>query len=145
MGIAFSTPNGNIPSSLKNIFLELKNDLGIIRTQSNLSDWVSQGVWLFNPILTLPKHVDNMNLHEAVWLSITQCGLRRMAQDRPDIIWVCLGKLAERSLDGVDIQNKIVTTHPSPLSAKRGFLGSRVFSKINQILQHKNCPPIKWG
>ena len=145
-GLSFSV-NNNIPNppSLQNIFKELEDDLGIKRDKSDLSDWAKEGVLLLNSIMTVEK--DRPLSHkEKGWETFTD-NIIRYLNDREDpVIFVLWGSFA-RSKKSL-ITNKrhyiIESVHPSPLSAYRGFFGSKPFSKINKILESNNKPGIKW-
>jgi uracil-DNA glycosylase len=123
-GLAFSVSrNQNLPKSLQNLFKELKNDLGIDRINGDLSDWQSQGVFLINRVLTVP--IGDANGHKNLgWESFTETLL--------------MGKSAGE-MAGY-FEKKVITAHPSPLSAYRGFFGSKPFSAVNSHLDK----PIKW-
>jgi len=143
MGLAFSVP-ANIdvlPPTLKNIFKELKNDLNIDRVNGDLTDWSSQGVMLLNRALTIgvdgsPSH---LNLG---WEKITERVIRILASR--GVLAILWGKEAEKVSKFFPNENAIVSAHPSPLSAYRGFFGSKPFSRINQILSSRDQSPINW-
>jgi uracil-DNA glycosylase len=121
MGMAFSVrENTNpLPASLKNIFTELEDDLGYKRTNGDLSDWKDQGVLLLNRSLTVDAH--DCNSHRN--LNWSQAAIA--------------GKYFPK-------ENVLTSAHPSPLSAYRGFFGSKPFSKSNLKLLEKGLSPIKW-
>ena len=143
MGLAFSVPSSvkTLPPTLKNIFKELKNDLGIDRKNGDLSDWAEQGVMLLNRTLTIgrggkPTHI---NLG---WEIFTQKVIEILADK--GVLVVLLGKEAEKFAKLFPERKIISAAHPSPLSAYRGFFGSKPFSKINQMLIADNQAPISW-
>jgi uracil-DNA glycosylase len=143
MGLAFSVPADIdlLPPTLKNIFKELKNDLNIDRINGDLTDWSSQGVMLLNRALTIgvdgsPSH---LNLG---WEKITERVIRILASR--GVLAILWGKEAEKFSKFFPTENTIVSSHPSPLSAYRGFFGSRPFSRINQILSSRDQSPINW-
>lgn len=145
-GLAFSVKEGvTMPPSLRNIFLELNSDLGIIRRNTNLSDWAKQGVLLLNTIFTV---------EEGKPLSHAKLGWQRFSnkiisllneQNRP-IIFVLWGNNAIALKDLIDnpIHKVITSSHPSPFSARYSFFGSRPFSTINKFLTKNNFTPINW-
>jgi len=145
-GLAFSIPDGfgGRLDSLGNIFKELENDLGVIRTRTDLADWADQGVLLLNTALTAPQG-DAKGHAKLGWDVLTAQVLTRLAsRPRAYLLW---GKPAAKAAAFVDpAQNlKIETAHPSPLSAYRGFFGSRPFSRTNAWLQAQGSPGINWG
>lgn len=145
-GLSFSVPMGvKIPPSLRNIFTELKNDTGITRTRSDLSDWAKQGVLLLNTTLTVKAH--NANSHKDIgWSPITSHLLHILSQKRENIVFILWGKSAEQKIGLIDQEKHFIicSAHPSPLSAYRGFFGSRPFSKTNDYLLSKGKEPILW-
>ena len=142
-GLAFSIPDqvAKIPASLKNIFKELHSDLGLEIPQSgNLEKWRDQGVLLLNRILT--TEVGRSNAHSNLgWQMITK-GIAEAAanQNAVAILW---GTEAQ-ALAPV-FRESITSVHPSPLSAYRGFFGSKPFSKVNAALHSMNIKPIDWS
>lgn len=142
-GIAFESKASRLPASLKNIYTELQNDLGVTRTTGLLHDWIEQGVWLFNPILTVGRK--GPQAHEDLWLSTTKIGMREFSEiNRDQVVFVALGRLAE-TLISPKAKYVVVTSHPSPLSAHKGFFGSKIFSKINHLLNQIGHKPIQFG
>jgi uracil-DNA glycosylase len=141
-GLAFSIPDqvAKIPASLKNIFKELHSDLGLEIPQSgNLEKWRDQGVLLLNRILT--TEVGRSNAHSNLgWQMITK-GIAEAAanQNAVAILW---GTEAQ-ALAPV-FKDSITSVHPSPLSAYRGFFGSKPFSKVNEALIRIGREPIDW-
>jgi uracil-DNA glycosylase len=141
-GLAFSIPDqvAKIPASLKNIFKELHSDLGLEIPQSgNLEKWRDQGVLLLNRILT--TEVGRSNAHSNLgWQMITK-GIAEAAanQNAVAILW---GTEAQ-ALAPV-FRESITSVHPSPLSAYRGFFGSKPFSKVNEALIRIGREPIDW-
>jgi uracil-DNA glycosylase len=141
-GLAFSIPDEvrKIPASLQNIFKELRSDLGFEIPQSgNLEKWRDEGVLLLNRILT--TEVGRSNAHSNLgWQQITKSIAQAAAnQDAVAILW---GKEAQ-TLAPV-FKESITSVHPSPLSAYRGFFGSKPFSKVNEALIRIGREPIDW-
>lgn len=135
-GLAFSVNrNESLPKSLQNLFTELKDDLGINRIRGDLSDWQNQGVLLINRVLTAP--VGRANGHKNLgWEEFTESIIKYLGH--AGAVGLLMGKSAEDM--AIHFKNKVITPHPSPLSAHRGFFGSKPFSAINTLLDS----PIKW-
>lgn len=135
-GLAFSVNrNQNLPKSLQNLFKELKSDLGVNRINGDLSDWQSQGVFLINRVLTVP--IGDANGHRNLgWEEFTEKIIGYLGER--GAVGLLMGKSAEEV--GKYFEKKVVTAHPSPLSAYRGFFGSKPFSGVNALLD----TPIKW-
>lgn len=142
-GLAFSVDASvkTIPASLRNIFKELEEDLGVTRSNGDLSDWADQGVMLINRILS--TEVGRSLAHNTLgWQQITQ-KVAQVLGDR-DVIAVLWGGSA-LELKGYFREESIVSSvHPSPLSAYRGFFGSSPFSQVNEKLVQKGLPQILW-
>lgn len=147
MGLAFSVSEGmGIPPSLRNVFKELHTDIGIEMPQSgDLSPWAMKGVLLLNETLTVE---DNKPLSHANigWSILFQSVMEHISSRLEAVVFVLLGKSAAEAMRYID-QSKhlvVVLPHPSPLSAYRGFFGSRPFSKANTWLISKGKEPIDW-
>lgn len=143
MGLAFSIPAGvtPLPKSLKNIFTELNNDLAIDRSNGDLSDWASQGVLLLNRSLTVEpgKSDSHSNLG---WQDFTEKIIQAAADNGAlAILWGNEAQKVSNLFADVDV---FKSAHPSPLSAYRGFFGSKPFSKVNNRLKEKGLFPVKW-
>ena len=141
-GLAFSTPDEvrKIPASLRNIFKELHSDLGLDIPQSgNLEKWRDQGVLLLNRILT--TEVGRSNAHSDIGWQVITNAISQAAADQGAvaILW---GREAQ-DLTPV-FKESISSVHPSPLSAYRGFFGSKPFSKVNEALMRMGREPIDW-
>ena len=143
MGLAFSIPAGvaPLPKSLKNIFTELNNDLAIDRSNGDLSDWANQGVLLLNRSLTVaPGESDSHS--NLGWQDFTGKIIQTAANNGAvAILW---GNEAQKVSNLFADTDLFKSAHPSPLSAYRGFFGSKPFSKVNNRLQEKGLTPIKW-
>lgn len=142
-GLCFSVNTGiKCPPSLLNIFKELNFDLGIKRTNTDLSDWASQGILLLNSIMSVKK--DNPLSHkDRGWEIFTDAIIKKLSQ-KGDVIFVLWGNYARSKKKLISSGYVIESAHPSPLSASRGFLGSKPFSKINDRLKYENRKPIEW-
>ncbi|MFM1514426.1 uracil-DNA glycosylase [Helcococcus ovis] len=144
-GLAFSV-NSNIktPPSLKNIFKEISSDLGIENKNPDLTAWAKQGVLLLNTILTV-KDSNPRSYANSYW-GVFSVEVIKKISERKNIIFMLWGNDAISLSKYIDEDNFILTsTHPSPLSAYRGFLGCKHFSKANEILEQLNKPKINWS
>lgn len=148
-GLAFSVnPATPTPRSLKNIFKELKDDMGIERTNADLTDWHKQGVFLLNTALSVPEKEPNK--HKKEWKHFTEQLLTYLVKENPHILYLMWGKNAEehgfRIADRLPHNEKVVhySAHPSPLSASRGFFNSKPFSWVNETLRQQGKTEIKW-
>ena len=142
-GLAFSIPAGVVPlpKSLKNIFAEIKSDLNIDRTNGDLSDWANQGVLLLNRSLTVKTGKSNSH-SDIGWQDLTEKIIKAAANlGAVAILW---GNDAQKMSHLFSDSDVFKSAHPSPLSAYRGFFGSRPFSKVNRRLEEKGLAPIKW-
>ncbi len=146
-GLSFSVKKGvNIPPSLRNMYQELETDLGIKAPKhGELTSWATQGVLLLNAVLTVEK--DHANSHRGKgWEQFTDQVIRFLNERDDPIIFVLWGNPARKKKCLINQQKHVIieSTHPSPLSAYRGFLGSRPYSQINQQLQKWDKEPINW-
>lgn len=145
-GLSFSVNEGiKLPPSLKNIYKELYDDLGITKTTGDLTSWANQGVLLLNSVLTVLK--DTPTSHSKIgWQEYTDAIIRKLNEREKTIIFILWGNYA-RSKKNL-ITNKrhyiIESPHPSPFSANSGFFGSRPFSKTNEFLKKNNIKEIEW-
>ncbi len=145
-GLCFSVHEDvQMPPSLRNIFKELENDLGIVRDKKDLSDWAKQGVLLLNAIMTVEKDKP-LSHKDRGWEIFTDNIIKYLNDREQPIIFVLWGGFA-RSKKNLITNKKhyiIESAHPSPLSAYRGFFGSKPFSQINNILDENKQDTIKW-
>ena len=145
-GLSFSVNEGiKLPPSLKNIYKELYDDLGITKTTGDLTSWANQGVLLLNSVLTVLK--DTPTSHSKIgWQEYTDAIIKKLNEREKPIVFILWGNYA-RSKKKL-ITNKrhyiIESTHPSPFSANSGFFGSRPFSKTNEFLKKNNIKEIEW-
>lgn len=146
-GLAFSlNEEVKITPSLRNIFKELNTDLGIEKQSKDLSGWAKQGVLLINSILTVEK--DKPLSHKNLgWQNITDYIIKYISDHKDNVVFILWGKESEEKLKLIDkIKHYvIVSPHPSPFSARRGFFGSKPFSKTNDYLQKNNQSVIDWS
>ena len=145
-GLSFSVREGiKMPPSLLNIFKELYNDLGIKRTKSDLTDWAKEGVLLLNSIMTVVKDTPLSHKNKG-WEIFTDTVISKLNDREEPVIFLLWGSFARSKKELItNKQHKIIeSVHPSPLSASRGFFGSKPFSKINNYLKDMNKEEIKW-
>ena len=142
-GLAFSVEPSvvTLPASLRNIFKELYSDLGISRTRGDLSDWTQQGVMLINRILSTDVGVSNAHVMLG-WQEITNTVAAVLG--KREVIAVLWGKSALELKSYFSEDLVIASVHPSPLSAYRGFFGSKPFSQVNEKLKQQGLPTILW-
>ena len=143
-GLAFSVPSNTkpLPKSLQNIFHELQKDLGgELRTDGDLSDWDRQGVALINRILTLPIGVSGGH-RDFGWQQLTSAVASALGER--DVVAILWGNSAQELISYFNPTLTLTSPHPSPLSAHRGFFGSRPFSRANQLLESQSNPAIDW-
>lgn len=145
-GLSFSVKEGTkMPPSLLNIFKELNTDLNIKRTSTDLTDWTKQGVLLLNSILTVEKDRPLSHKNKG-WENFTDKIIEVLGEREEPIVFILWGNYARSKK--LLIKNKkhliIESVHPSPLSASRGFFGSKPFSKTNKFLEDNNIKPIIW-
>ncbi len=146
MGLCFGVnKNAALPPSLKNIYKELESDLGIKHTDGCLSHWAKQGVLLLNATLTVEANIAQSHA-KIGWQTFTDTIITTLNQHPEPIIFLLWGASAQKKESLIDLnKHKIIkTSHPSPLSSYRGFLGSKPFSKTNDILIKLGRAPIKW-
>ena len=146
-GLAFSVGiNEKIPPSLRNIFKELKDDLGYeIPNHGYLKTWADQGVLLLNTVLTVRAHEANSHKDRG-WEKFTDAVIMEInKQNRPMVI-ILWGKPAQSKSSMLNNPNHLIlkAPHPSPLSAYRGFFGSKPFSQCNEFLKDHGLEPINW-
>ena len=143
MGLAFSVKKivSVLPASLKNIFKELESDLGVVRTNGDLSDWVDQGVLLLNTTLTFNPTQPRQHLNIG-WDLFTKSIIEYVGKN--GAIGVLWGNHAI-AMKNFFLPDRVITSvHPSPLSAYKGFFYSKPFSRVNQILAKQGISEIKW-
>ncbi|OWK73564.1 uracil-DNA glycosylase [Flavobacteriaceae bacterium JJC] len=133
------------PPSLKNIFTELKDDLGIQRTKKELDDWATQGVLLLNATLSVQAHSPNSH-KDLGWEKFTNFIIKEISDKKENVVFVLWGAFAQKKEEFIDSSKHYIikSAHPSPFSVYRGFYGSKPFSKINVFLETKSLGPISW-
>ena len=133
------------PPSLKNIYKELESDLNIKKNTNDLSSWALQGVLLLNTTLTVKAHEANSH-KDLGWEQFTDFIIKEISTHKENIVFVLWGAYAQKKSQLIDSQKHLIikTAHPSPLSAHRGFLGSKPFSRINNYLSKHQKAIINW-
>ncbi len=146
-GLSFSVnPGMPLPRSLVNIFRELHDDIGCpMPVDGDLSRWARQGVLMLNSTLTVEAHRPTSHNGRG-WEEFTDEVIMRLAQDREHLVFILWGSYAARKGAFIDRNRHCVITspHPSPLSASRGFFGSKPFSRANDYLVAHGLTPINW-
>jgi uracil-DNA glycosylase/endonuclease III len=146
-GLSFSVqPDVTIPPSLRNIYTELRSDLGIEPPpHGHLKRWAEQGVLLLNAVLTVRAHKPGSHAGQG-WERFTDATIQAISRERDHVVFVLWGKHAQKKAKLIDRSKHTIleANHPSPLSAHQGFFGSRPFSKANAALQRKFQTPIDW-
>lgn len=146
-GLCFSVNEGiKIPPSLRNIFKELNQDLGIeIPTNGNLEHWAKQGVLMLNATLTVRAHQAASHQRKG-WETFTDAVIQNLSDKNDNIVFFLWGNYAQKKGAVIDTKKHYVlkSVHPSPLSASRGFFGNHQFSLCNAYLKDKGHIPIAW-
>mgnify|MGYP002742087240 FL=1 len=145
-GLCFSVSDKvKAPPSLKNIFKELEDDLGIKKTSNELEMWAKQGVLLLNATLTVRAHEANSH-KDLGWEKFTDFIIKEISDKKENVVFVLWGAFAQKKAGLIDASRHFIiqSVHPSPFSVHKGFFGSRPFSKINQFLEEKGKEPINW-
>lgn len=147
-GLSFSSKGKKIPASLRVIYKELENDLGVIRTTPDLTGWAQQGVFLLNKILTVKegKPLSHMNVG---WQEFTTNTITQISKTYDNLVFVLLGKEAQHNKLFIQGDHLIIELpHPAAEAysgGKAGFYNSKLFSKINEYLESKNKTKINWN
>ncbi len=148
-GICFSVQAGiPVPPSLRNILQEVNNSVyngRQVSVDSNLTRWAKQGVLLINASLTVMARRPNSHARLG-WHELTDDIIVTLSKKKEHVVFMLWGAFAQKKTSLIDQEKHLVlaTSHPSPLSAHRGFLGSNVFVKCNVYLQEHNLQPIEW-
>ena len=146
-GLAFAVSNGiKLPPSLKNIYKELYNDLGIKpSTVGNLECWAKEGVLLLNAVLTVEK--DKAASHKNIgWEVFTDSIIKKINEKEEPVVFILWGNFAKSKKNLITNSKHLVieSSHPSPFSVNYGFLGSKPFSRTNKFLKDNNIKEIDW-
>lgn len=147
-GLAFSVPNGiPVPPSLKNIYKELHDDLGIpLPMSGNLEKWAKQGVLLLNATLTVRAGQPGSHQNKG-WELFTDQVIRTISDLRAGVVFLLWGRFAQYKESLIDSSKHFIlkAAHPSPFSVHKGFFGCRHFSKTNEILRKNGMGDIDWN
>ncbi|MEI6683224.1 MAG: uracil-DNA glycosylase [Bacteroidota bacterium] len=147
-GLCFSVPAGiQKPPSLVNILKELQSDIGLDPpVHGDLTRWADQGVLLLNATLTVRENQAGSHQNRG-WETFTDAAISQLSLQRNGLVFVLWGNfaIAKRSLIDESRHHILTAVHPSPLSAHRGFLGCRHFSKINNLLRQQGVSEIDWS
>ena len=145
-GLCFSVNRGiKTPPSLKNIYKELYNDLGIERVDTDLTDWANSGVLLLNSVLTVEK--EKPASHKFVgWEEFTDNVIKKLNEKDEPVVFILWGNFAKGKMKYITNPKHLVisSSHPSPFSVNQGFFGSKPFSKTNEFLKKNKMEEIKW-
>lgn len=146
MGLSFSVNKSvKIPPSLRNIYKELKNDLGIEKSDGDLSSWAKEGVLLLNSVLTVEK--DIASSHKKLgWEKYTDEVIKLINCKNTPVVFILWGNFARKKKDLITNNKHLVieSVHPSPLSANRGFFNTKPFSRTNKFLEENKMQGINW-
>lgn len=145
-GLSFSVHNDvKRPPSLKNILKELESDLGIKKEDNDLTEWAKQGVFLLNSIMSVIKD-SPLSHKDKGWETFTDAVISKLNEREKPVVFVLWGSYARSKKTLITNPNHLIleSVHPSPLSAHRGFFGSKPFSKINEFLEKNNIERINW-
>ncbi|GAB3075982.1 uracil-DNA glycosylase [Corynebacterium aquatimens] len=146
MGLSFSTQPGVAPPrSLVNIYKELQDDLGIApRSDGDLSNWASQGILLLNRVLTVAPGKPASHRGKG-WEEVTEAAIRALVARGTPLVGILWGRDAQSTAPFFGDTPLIMSAHPSPLSASRGFFGSRPFSRANAALEQQGADGVDWS
>ncbi len=145
-GLSFSVREGiKMPPSLRNIFKELESDIGVKRSQTDLTDWAKQGVLLLNSIMTVVKD-SPLSHKDKGWEIFTDNVIKKLGKREEPMVFILWGSYARSKKCLIENSKHMIIecVHPSPLSANRGFFGSKPFSKVNTFLKSNGIEEIKW-
>lgn len=145
-GLSFSVQQGvPMPPSLRNIFKELDDDIGVKRNLTDLTDWAKQGVLLLNSIMTVQKDKP-LSHKDKGWEIFTDYIITKLGEREEPMVFILWGSYARSKKELIKNKKHLIleSVHPSPLSANRGFFGSKPFSKANLFLERNQIEPIHW-
>ncbi|NBW39264.1 MAG: uracil-DNA glycosylase [Cytophagia bacterium] len=146
-GLCFSVKEGmRVPPSLVNIFKEIKNDLGKpIPASGDLKRWAEQGVLLLNATLTVRASEAGSHQNKG-WETFTDAVIKKISEQKENVVFLLWGAYAQKKGEMIDRSKHLVlmSAHPSPFSADRGFFGNKHFSQTNAYLRSKGLPEINW-
>jgi len=146
-GLAFSVNNNTQTPSLRNIFKEYADDLRLPPpTTTGLLQWAKQGVFLLNTTMTVQRGLANSHKNKG-WEIFTDKVIQIISQHQPHVVFILWGGDAQKKSLFIDAKKHLIikSPHPSPLSAYRGFFGSKPFSTANKFLKHNEIEPVNWN
>jgi uracil-DNA glycosylase len=147
MGLAFSVPAGTrpLPRSLRNVFKELSADLGVPEPrEGDLTPWADAGVLLLNRVLSVEAGVPGSHRRHG-WERVTDRAVAALAERGGPLVAILWGREAQALRPLLGAAQVVESVHPSPLSASRGFFGSRPFSRANELLRAQGGEPVDWS
>ncbi|WP_062387694.1 uracil-DNA glycosylase [Demequina iriomotensis] len=145
VGLSFSVAPGRpMPRSLANIARELRADTGEELASGDLSPWVDQGVMLLNRVLTVRPGEAGSHQGRG-WEAVTAIAIEALAARGGPLVALLWGRQAQALAPLLGDVPRVESAHPSPLSASRGFFGSRPFSRVNALLEEQDAAPVRWG
>lgn len=146
-GLAFSVKDGvKIPPSLQNIYKELNSDLGLpIANTGYLKSWADEGIMLLNTTLTVRAH-QPMSHAKIGWEIFTNAVIEKINEKKEPVVYILWGNHAKARKKFINNKNHLIIegVHPSPLSANKGFFGSKPFSRANEFLRERGVTPPSW-
>jgi uracil-DNA glycosylase len=144
-GLAFANaPGTKTPQSLKNLMKELQSDLPGVSSSADVAKWSKQGVMLLNSALT--TEVGTSGSHQSLWRKFIEDAVSALDKARAGkLVCLSLGLEAKKLAAFVELGEIVYAPHPSPLSAHRGFFGSKIYSRVNQALSDQGQQPIDWS
>jgi uracil-DNA glycosylase len=144
-GLAFAhSPGTPVPQSLRNLMKELKDDLPGVSNSGDIVRWVPQGVLLLNSALT--TQVGSSGKHQEIWTEFIEAAVTELDQSRAGkLTCLSLGTKANKLSQLIEKGSIVSAPHPSPLSAHRGFFGSKIYSRVNKTLCDQGQDPIDWS
>ena len=147
-GLCFSVrPGIKPPPSLQNMFIERRSDIGLPVTKNGyLEPWAAQGILMLNAVLTVRAHEPNSHKGKG-WETFTDAAIRALSERSAPVVFVLWGGYAQKKKALIDAERHVIieSAHPSPLSARNGFFGSKPYSRINEALRGFGHPEIDWS
>jgi uracil-DNA glycosylase len=147
VGLSFSVERDvrPVPRSLANIYRELHDDLGIVTpAHGDLTSWAQNGVMLLNRVLTVQAGVSGSHRRKG-WEAVTETAIRALVARQSPLVAILWGNDAQSLQPMLGETAVVASVHPSPLSASRGFFGSRPFSRANALLEAQGAHPVDWS
>ena len=145
VGLSFSVaPDMKLPASLRNIFKEMQDDLGVpMPSNGDLTPWTEQGVLLLNRVLSVTPGKPGSHRNKG-WETVTDQAIRALAERDKPLVAILWGRDARNMRPLMPGVPCVESTHPSPMSARNGFFGSRPFSRTNRTLEEMGAAPVNW-